>query len=283
MAQQQQNAHQITLIIPVYNAYHCLPALLDSVQSLDPAPEQVLLVEDASTDKRVRPFLQNHIERKQLDWTLLLHASNQGFVVSVNAAMRRAAGHCLLLNQDTICERGLLAKLKRALAQVPEAATITTFSNNAEIVSLPKMCENNPLPDDIELMARACAETGPPEYPELPTAVGFCMLISRAAISRLGYFDAQSFGHGYGEENDYSCRASAAGMRNILCDDAYVAHLGNQSFADLGMQPNELALQRVLQRWPDYLQRVQQFIASDPLRTRRDVIIRRYRQLIAGN
>jgi len=113
--------------------------------------------------------------------------------------------------------------------------------------------------------------------------VGFCMLISRAALTTLGYFDAQRFGHGYGEENDYSCRARAAGMRNILCDDAYVAHIGNQSFADLDMQPNAQALQRVLELWPDYLQRVQQFISEDPLRMRRDVIIGHYQALTAGN
>lgn len=280
-------APPIALIIPVYNAYDCLPALLASVRKLDPPPTQVLLVEDASSDARVRPALQQYIQAQQLDWTLLLHNQNMGFVVSVNAAMQRVSAHssdhCLLLNQDTVCERALLAKLGRALQLVPDVATITPFSNNGEIVSLPHFCQNNPAPTDIELMASACAAAGPPQYPELPTAVGFCMLISRAALSRLGYFDAQRFGHGYGEENDYSCRARAAGMRNILCDDAYVAHIGNQSFADLAMQPNAQALQRVLELWPDYLQRVQQFISADPLRARRDVIIGHYQALTAGN
>ncbi len=274
-----RHRHDISLIIPVYNAFNCLAALLDSVRRLDPPPARVLVVEDASTDQRVRPWLQDYISRHRLSWKLLLHSHNQGFVSSVNAAMQAASGHCLLLNQDTVCERSLLDKLQHALQQVPNVATITPFSNNAEIVSLPQMCHNNPLPEDIELMAQACAAAGPPQYPELPTAVGFCMLISRGAIERLGYFDAQRFGHGYGEENDYSCRASAAGMRNILCDDAFVAHIGNQSFADLDMRPNEQALQRVLDRYPDYLHRVRQFIASDPLRSRRDVIIRHYRQL----
>lgn len=281
MTQQPAQQQQITLIIPIYNAYACLPALLASVQNLQPAPEQVLLVEDASSDQRVRPWLQAYLQQHQLHWTLLLHSENQGFVASVNHAMQRASGHCLLLNQDTICEHRLVAKLKRALQAVPDVATITPFSNNAEIVSLPKLCHNNTVPDDVELMAQACVEAGPPQYPELPTAVGFCMLITRAAIRRLGYFDVQRFGHGYGEENDYSCRAAAVGMRNILCDDAYVAHIGNQSFVDLDLQPNEQALQRVLQSWPNYLQQVQQFIASDPLQPRRDVIISNYQQMLA--
>jgi len=282
VSHQAKNCSKITLIIPIYNAFDCLPALLDSVLQLDPPPAQVLLVEDASSDARVRPWLQHFLQQHDLSWTLLLHSNNQGFVAAVNNAMRRTTDHCLLLNQDTICERRLLAKLMRALDSVPNVATITPFSNNGEIVSLPQFCHNNPLPADIELQARACVEAGPPEYPELPTAVGFCMLITQAAIQQLGYFDLQRFGHGYGEENDYSCRASAAGMRNILCDDAYVAHIGNQSFIDLGMQPNAKALQQVLEIYPEYLQRVQQFIAADPLRSRRDVIISKYQQMLAN-
>jgi GT2 family glycosyltransferase len=277
-----QNEPGITLIIPIYNAYACLPQLMSSVRALCPAPDQVILVEDASTDARVRPWLTDYIRQQQCDWTILLQPHNRGFVHSVNQAMRSTHDHCLLLNQDTICEHRLLAKLRTALQRVTNVATITPFSNNAEIVSIPHMCRNNPLPEAIELMATACDLAGEPDYPELPTAVGFCMLITRAAIQAIGYFDAQRYGHGYGEENDFSSAARALGMRNLLCDNAFVAHIGNQSFADLNMQPNREALDKVLARYPDYLQRVQQFIADDPLRDRRDAIINHYQKMLAG-
>jgi GT2 family glycosyltransferase len=263
----------ITVVIPVYNAFDCLPALTASVAALDPAPDEVILIDDASPDARVRPWLQAHIVDHDLPWLLVLHQENLGFVRSANEGLAYARRHCLLLNQDTVCERRLLAKLSAAVDAVPEAGTVTPFSNNGEIVSLPAFCAVNPMPEDVEAMARACEAAGPPGYPELPTAVGFCMLITRRALDTVGVFDAERFGHGYGEENDYSRRVHAAGLRNLLCDDAYVAHVGNQSFADLGMRPDEATLARVLERHPDYLELVRGFIDADPLQARRDAII----------
>ena len=99
------------------------------------------------------------------------------------------------------------------------------------------------------------------------------MAISRAAIDRIGLFDAEVFGRGYGEENDFSMRAVEAGMRNVLCDDVYVVHLGGRSFGPLGLRPGEESMQRLLSLHPGYLEQVRAFIASDPLAPRRQQLL----------
>jgi hypothetical protein len=99
------------------------------------------------------------------------------------------------------------------------------------------------------------------------------MAISRRAIDRVGFFDEQTFGKGYGEENDFCQRAEKAGMLNVLCDDAYVVHHGGASFSPLGLKPDETTMQRLLGKHPDYLQKVSQFISSDPLATRRQELL----------
>ena len=116
-------------------------------------------------------------------------------------------------------------------------------------------------------------DLGPPVYPELPTAVGFCMAIARRAIDRVGLFDEARFERGYGEENDFSLRARAAGLRNVLCDDVYVVHLGGRSFGPLGLRPDQTSMQRLLDRHPDYLELVHDFIEADPLAARREGIL----------
>ena len=95
------------------------------------------------------------------------------------------------------------------------------------------------------------------------------MAISRPALNQLGLFDVATFGLGYGEENDFSMRARAAGMRNVLCDDVYVVHLGGRSFRPLGLKPDEGAMRSLLALHPSYLEQVQEFIKSDPLAYRR--------------
>ena len=65
----------------------------------------------------------------------------------------------------------------------------------------------------------------------MPLLNGFCLLIRRAVIDAIGYFDEDAFGAGYGEENDYCLRARAAGWRLALADDAYVFHAQSRSYS----------------------------------------------------
>jgi GT2 family glycosyltransferase len=56
------------------------------------------------------------------------------------------------------------------------------------------------------------------------------MYVRRAALADIGAFDAESFGRGYGEENDFCLRASARGWRHLLACDTFVYHEGSVSF-----------------------------------------------------
>ena len=91
------------------------------------------------------------------------------------------------------------------------------------------------------------------------------MFMSQIALRRLGLFDAATFGRGYGEENDWCRRALGFGMRNILCDNAFVAHTGGQSFAATGETPGGENLRRLNARYPNYHDSVARFIETDPL------------------
>ena len=99
------------------------------------------------------------------------------------------------------------------------------------------------------------------------------MAISRQAIERIGLFDEETFGHGYGEENDFSMRAIAVGMKNVLCDNAYVAHHGGGSFVPLGLRPGSDSMRRLLGKHPRYQKLIEDFIRQDPLAGRRQELI----------
>lgn len=242
------------------------------------AQAPVIVINDASPDNRVDAFLQG-LQGSGFDHlTVLRNEKNLGFVATVNRGISSCDGDVILLNQDTIVTDGWYEKLQAAGDQ-DQVATVTPMTNNGEIASIPELCVNHPVPQFPTLMAKACELAGDPLYPEVPTAVGFCMLVKRQCIDAIGLLDAEHYGHGYGEENDYSCRAQAAGFRNILCDNAYVVHVGNQSFQDLGLQPNDEALNKVLARYPGYMDSVREFIANDPLQSRRQKIGEIYQQL----
>lgn len=267
-----------TVVIPVHNAADDLARCLESVRSTVPPEAEVILIDDASTDPAVTDLLGRWQERAGAGWRFENNRRNLGFVATANRGMRLARGDVVLLNSDTEVTAGWLQGLHRCLGSDPTIATATPWTNNGEIASLPHWCAANPVPPDREAVAACIAGAGRPAYPDLPTAVGFCMAIARRALERVGPFDEARFGRGYGEENDFSMRARQAGMRNVLCDDVYVVHLGGRSFGPLGLRPDAASMQRLLEVHPGYLALVEAFIAADPLAERREAIVEALRR-----
>lgn len=262
-----------TVVVPVYNAAPELDRCLRSLRATLPLGAEVLVIDDASPDPEVHDVLRAQQGRTGPRWRFLRNPENLGFVRTANRGMRECAGDLVLLNSDTEATAGWLEGLARCLASDPAIATATPWTNNGEIASLPRFCAVNPVPADREAVAAVVAQSGPPGYPELPTAVGFCMAVARRAIERVGLFDELRFGKGYGEENDFSLRVRAAGLRNVLCDDVYVVHLGGRSFGPLGLRPDGDSMRRLLDLHPGYLALVEAFIADDPLAARRQVLL----------
>jgi len=263
----------ISVVIPVYSAPEELEGCLASVYSTVPDDTEVVVIDDASPDSSTATVLRRWQEQTPASWRFLANRKNRGFVGTANRGMKLSLNDVILLNSDTELTPGWLQGLQRCLWSDPSIATATPWTNNGEIASMPQFCRANPVPPDASAVAAVIARTGNAVYPELPTAVGFCMAFSRPAIDRIGVFDEALFGKGYGEENDFSMRAVQAGMRNVLCDDVYVIHLGGRSFGPTGLKPDESSMQRLLIRHPDYLRQVQEFITADPLSSRRMAIL----------
>lgn len=261
------------VIVPVFNAYEHLRRCLESLERTLPARSHILLIDDASTNVRVQPLLQSWSASLGSNCRLITHRENRGFVATANHGMRLAETDVVLLNTDTEVTSGWLDRIADCLKSDRSIATVTPWSNNGEIVSIPGFCCPNPRPANPDAIAEAIALCGSPVYPEIPTAVGFCMAISLAAIRLLDPFDEETFGRGYGEENDFCQRAEQAGLRNVLCDDAYVVHHGGASFAPLGLKPNAESMQRLLTKHPEYQEKITNFIAADPLAPRRNEIL----------
>ena len=100
---------------------------------------------------------------------------------------------------------------------------------------------------------------------DIPTGIGFCMFLSRVAIDEIGDFDEAAFGRGYGEENDWCLRASAAGWRHLLCGDLFVFHAGGASFGQDAEALQVSAMAVLESRYPDYNKQVAEFIERDPI------------------
>lgn len=264
-------AAAVDIVVPVYNAPGDVARCVESVLAHTGPDHRLVLIDDASPDPEVARVLSAIARSGHPQVEILANLRNLGFTGTANRGFGLSRRDVVLLNSDTVVTDGWLEALLRCAASDPAIGTITPWSNNAEILSYPRFCENNRWPDgdDPQPLADAFARAAVPSYPELPTGVGFCFYVRRALIDRIGGFDP-AFGAGYGEENDFCMRAAAAGWRNVLADDAFVLHTGGRSFEKQkeALVPRNTAT--LVGRHPDYLPLVHAYVARDPLAPLRD-------------
>ncbi len=101
---------------------------------------------------------------------------------------------------------------------------------------------------------------------DIPTAVGFCMYIRRDCLHDAGAFDAELFGRGYGEENEFCMRSAQRGWRHLLTGDTFVYHKGGVSFAETQSENQRHGHKMLTSLFPDYDWIIQQHVAADPAR-----------------
>jgi GT2 family glycosyltransferase/glycosyltransferase involved in cell wall biosynthesis len=270
----------IDIIIPVFRGLAATRRCLESVLAARcDTPHEIVVIDDASPEPEISAWLRALADSKRV--TLIAHAENRGFVASVNEGMALHGDRdVLLLNSDTEVADGWLDRIAACARREANVATVTPFSNNATICSYPKFVAKNSLPDGCTTatLDRFFAQENAGRSIEIPTAVGFCMFISRKALAELGAFDEEAFGRGYGEEVDFCMRASHAGFTNLLCADTFVFHEGEVSFGDSGTGRRATAQALVDSRHPEFQPALRSFLDREPARPlRRRVDLARIR------
>ena len=264
--------HPVDVIVPVYRGLADTRRCVESVLAATcQTPWRLILLNDASPEPEVTDWLRT-VAPTDERITLLENEENLGFVGTVNRGMALSADNdVLLLNSDTEVAGDWLDRIRAAAYGDQKVASVTPFSNNATICSYPRFCQDNELPHgwDTARLDALFARTNPGQVVDVPTGVGFCMYIRRAALAEVGLFDVEHFGKGYGEENDFCIRAANAGWRNLHLLDTFVRHFGGVSFGD-SKSPRERAAMETLRRLhPRYEAEVLAFVRDDPARLAR--------------
>jgi GT2 family glycosyltransferase len=264
-------APTIDIVIPVYageaETLACIESVLASGSRLK---HRVVVIDDCSPEPSLSHALRA-LERAGR----IVYARNErnlGFVRSANFGMSLDAdADVVLLNADTIVPAGFLDRLYRAAYSDPAIATVTPLSNNATIFNLPTI-DGAPQPWRMETaeIDALCQAANAGEVRDVPTAHGFCMYVKRTALDDVGHLDAETFGTGYGEENDFSVRAWLRGWRNVAAGDVFVTHIGSVSFKEARAQLVGPNLERLRQRHPFYPALIEDFFRTDPLHALRN-------------
>ena len=255
----------VDVIVPVYRGLaatrRCLASVLEDPER---PPGRIIVIDDATPEAELAAWLDGLKAEGRI--LLLRHARNRGFVASANAGIAAAGRHDVaLLNSDTEVPAGWLARLAGHAHAAPRVASVSPLSNNATICGYPTLPGGPPAFGlGVAALDAAARAVNAGRAVAVPTTVGFCMYIRRAALDAVGGFDEAAFGRGYGEENDFCLRAAAAGWEHRLACDTYVFHEGAVSFG-AGSNAAAVRAQAVLAaRWPGYAEAVARHVRRDP-------------------
>jgi GT2 family glycosyltransferase len=251
----------VVVAIPVHNGYDHVVESVAAALRHTAVDVPICIINDGSSDERIELFIEELGGSSDLEHRLyyLSHHANRGFVESCNEAFDLfAPADVVLLNSDCVVSEGWLERMRSAAASDARVATVSVMANSATMISVPE--RNTPtdgLPAALTLdeAARAVGENALGSRPEIPTAIGHCVLIRRSALELVGGFDP-IFSPGYGEEVDFAQRCLIVGLKHVMADDVYVLHHGGVSFAGQRERLQTPHDRIVHERYPWYLEAV---------------------------
>ncbi|WP_025130221.1 glycosyltransferase [Pseudomonas sp. PH1b] len=220
---------KVSVIIVTYNNVHLTQGCIDSLLRNTLYPNVELIVVDNNSRDDTRNYLR-YLARTEPRVSIVFNQDNLGFAAANNQGLRLARGHYLvLLNNDTVVPKGWLAPLLRHLddPQIGLVGPTTNAVGNEAKVAI----DYNDLAD-LEAFADRRASRYQGRCFDIPMLAMFCVALRRDVLEQVGWLD-ETFGIGMFEDDDYSRRIQAAGLRTVCAEDSFIHHYGQASFKHL--------------------------------------------------
>jgi GT2 family glycosyltransferase len=196
------------IIIPVWNECELTIKCIESIERNTLLPYRVIVIDNAS-DTETASYLKG-LSEKDKNLILIRNHENLGFPKAVNQGIAMSnAPYLCILNNDTEVYKGWLEEMIRVGDTNPSIGILNPSSNN--------LGQERP------------QEGSSGKWLEMSSCIGFCMLIKREVIQKIGNFD-EIYSPGNFEDMDFCRRAVKAGYRCVMAKGAYVYHAQNTGF-----------------------------------------------------
>ncbi len=211
------------IVIPVWNNLRLTADCVDSIAKNTSCPYRLIIIDNAS-DKETAEYLEGLKAEAPARIMVVRNSSNLGFVKAVNQGIKASsAPYICIMNNDTLATKGWLEEMMAVMQSNQKIGILNPSSNTfGDIPPSNVSIEDYALGLDL-LKGRV---------QELYACRGFCMLMRREAVERIGLFD-EIYDLGYFEETDFSKRAERLGFGIARAMGAYVYHKEHATFDKL--------------------------------------------------
>ncbi|MFA6552996.1 MAG: glycosyltransferase family 2 protein [Patescibacteria group bacterium] len=238
--------HILSIIIVTFSCADYLERCLRSVKDwLTGIDYQLIIVDNNSSDGTAE------IIKRFPEVVLIQNNENRGFGAACNQGIRQASGsHVLLLNADTVIQKGNVRELLGLLQNIPSIGIIGGQLKNSDGSIQPSTGRfpsvtslvfdklpviNRVLPVYFQRRAGYYQKEQWPDW-----VAGSFFMINREVINKIGLFDESYFM--YMEDVDYCYRARQAGWQVAYYPQAVITHF------DLGKSEGKRYNKAIYQR-----------------------------------
>jgi GT2 family glycosyltransferase len=222
----------LSIIVPVHDAPSVTRRCLTSLEKYA-AQAEIVIVDDGSVLAETEEIIQDFIDRNK--WKLIRHEEPFGHSVACEAgASLTTRPYLCLLNSDTVvtpwCWR-LVVQTFEHNDNIAVVGPSTSSSGNLQTLPLAQYLRQHWNDKQICGFAmRLLAAGRDPILEDLTWASGFAFFIRRGIWEQLGGFDRNL--PDYGNEIELCNRVAANGYRRVWVRNAYIHHLGGQSYRE---------------------------------------------------
>jgi GT2 family glycosyltransferase len=271
---------RVLLAITVYNGRAFVGDALRSAAAISTANHDldVLVLDDHSPD----PGWSAELARLCADLDIRYYCSprNLGIPRNVNLGLLTAQAegytHVVIANSDVLFPANLVDAMVPACESEERIASVTAWSNNASIYSIPNDDAARFLATQevVDWLSSVLGDAHGAEVFDAPAGISFCIMIPLWAVNEVGLMDPV-FGRGYCEETDWSRRSLAMGYRCTVAKGVFVYHAGKGSNESAGLiRPGATTVDEheliVDMRYPTFRDEVGWYMASGTLERHHD-------------
>lgn len=212
-----------SVIIVTYNSFSDISQCVDSIVSNTSLPYEIIIVDNASSDDT-----QDYL-KKLANAKIILNSTNHGFSKACNQGIKEARGeYIILLNPDTMITPGwdmkLIAHFKNGVGAVGPLSNYVAGFQKVRLYTKEKLSGQI----DINDLAERLYQRNKGKGIETKLLIGFCLMIKRKVIERVGLLDEDLF---LGNDDlEFSLRLRNNGYKLLVATDTFIYHKGQASF-----------------------------------------------------
>lgn len=151
--------NDVKIIVTIFNAFEAVSECLLSLERTTSPDVEVVLIDDCSTDTRIRDLLSTYANRSR--FRIVRNSENIGYTRSINKGIELCGrSDVVLLNSDTVVTDRWLENLRYCAYAHSKVATVTPLSDNAGAFSAPEIGVLNPVPAHLDGSSYARLITG---------------------------------------------------------------------------------------------------------------------------